>query len=317
MSTVKVIHTSSYLPIHVIKNADWELQLDTTDEWIQKRTGIQTRRYAKELTTSDLAIKAAQKLLEKSAIKPEEIEFVIVATMTPDTMSPSCAAKVQGAIGANNAFAFDISAACAGFVFALSTGIKMLSAGNQKYGIVIGAETMLSVLDWKDRSTAILFGDGAGAVLLEKTDDATLFVESLCSDGLKGDALVCGERMEQHTLSTMKMDGRGVFELVSREVPKNISETLEKAHMSADEVDLYILHQANIRLIEQVAKKLKQPIDKFPTNLERVGNTSAASVPILLDELVRNQLITIGSGQKLLLSGFGGGLSWGSIIITI
>ena len=317
MSTVKVIHTSSYLPIHEIKNADWELQLDTTDEWIQKRTGIQTRRYAKELTTSDLAIRAAQKLLEESAIKPEEIEFVIVATMTPDTMSPSCAAKVQGAIGANNAFAFDISAACAGFVFALSTGIKMLSAGNQKYGIVIGAETMLSVLDWKDRSTAILFGDGAGAVLLEKFDQTNVFVESLRSDGLKGDALVCGERMEQHTLSTMKMDGRGVFELVSREVPKNISETLEKAHMSADEVDLYILHQANVRLIEQVAKKLKQPIDKFPTNLERVGNTSAASVPILLDELVQNQSIIIGSGQKLLLSGFGGGLSWGSIIITI
>ena len=317
MSTVKVIHTSSYLPIHEIKNADWELQLDTTDEWIQKRTGIQSRRYARELTTSELAIKAAQKLLEESAIHPEEIEFIIVATMTPDSMSPSCAAKVQGEIGAINAFAFDISAACAGFVFALSTAIKMLSAGNQKYGIVIGAETMLSVLDWKDRSTAILFGDGAGAVLLEKTDQTHVFVESLRSDGLKGDALVCGERMEQHTLSTMKMDGRGVFELVSREVPKNISETLEKAHMSADEVDLYILHQANIRLIEQVAKKLKQPIDKFPTNLERVGNTSAASVPILLDELVQNQSITIGSGQKLLLSGFGGGLSWGSIIITI
>lgn len=317
MSTVKVIHTSSYLPIHEIKNADWELQLDTTDEWIRKRTGIQTRRYAKELTTSDLAIRAAQKLLEESKIHPDEIEFIIVATMTPDTMSPSCAAKVQGAIGANNAFAFDISAACAGFVFALSTGIKMLSAGNQKYGIVIGAETMLSVLDWKDRSTAILFGDGAGAVLLKKTDDATLFVETLRSDGLKGDALVCGERLEQHTLSTMKMDGRGVFELVSREVPKNISETLEKAQMSADEVDLYVLHQANVRLIEQVAKKLKQPIDKFPTNLERVGNTSAASVPILLDELVQNQSITIGSGQKLLLSGFGGGLSWGSMIITI
>ncbi len=317
MSTVKVIHTSSYLPIHEIKNADWELRLDTTDEWIRKRTGIQTRRYAKELTTSDLATRAAQKLLEESKIHPDEIEFVIVATMTPDTMSPSCAAKVQGAIGATNAFAFDISAACAGFVFALSTGVKMLSAGNRKYGLVIGAETMLSVLDWKDRSTAILFGDGAGAVLLEKTDQTTLFVESLRSDGLKGDALVCGERMEQHTLSTMKMDGRGVFELVSREVPKNISETLEKAHMSADEVDLYILHQANVRLIEQVAKKLKQPIDKFPTNLERVGNTSAASVPILLDELVQNQLITFGSGQKLLLSGFGGGLSWGSIIITI
>lgn len=317
MSTVKVIHTSSYLPIHEIKNADWELQLDTTDEWIRKRTGIQTRRYAKELTTSDLAIRAAQKLLEESKIHPDEIEFVIVATMTPDTMSPSCAAKVQGAIRANHAFTFDISAACAGFVFALSTAIKMLSAGNQKYGIVIGAETMLSVLDWKDRSTAILFGDGAGAVLLEKTDQTHVFVESLRSDGLKGDALVCGERMEQHTLSTMKMDGRGVFELVSREVPKNISETLEKAHMSADEVDLYILHQANIRLIEQVAKKLKQPIDKFPTNLERVGNTSAASVPILLDELVQNQSIIIGSGQKLLLSGFGGGLSWGSIIITI
>ena len=317
MSTVKVIHTSSYLPIHEIKNADWELQLDTTDEWIRKRTGIQSRRYARELTTSDLAIKAAQKLLEESAIHPEKIEFVIVATMTPDSMSPSCAAKVQGAIGATNAFAFDISAACAGFVFALSTAIKMLSAGNQKYGIVIGAETMLSVLDWKDRSTAILFGDGAGAILLEKTDDATLFVETLSSDGQKGEALVCGERLEQHTISTMRMDGRGVFELVSREVPKNISETLEKAQMSADDVDLYVLHQANVRLIEQVAKKLKQPIEKFPTNLASVGNTSAASIPILLDELVRNQLITIGSGQKLLLSGFGGGLSWGSMIITI
>ena len=317
MSTVKVIHTSSYLPIHEIKNTDWEHHLDTSDEWIQKRTGIQSRRYAKELTTSDLAIKAAQKLLEESEIQPEEIEFIIVATMTPDSMSPSCAAKVQGVVGAINAFAFDISAACAGFVFALSTGIKMLSAGNRKYGLVIGAETMLSVLDWKDRSTAILFGDGAGAVLLEKTDDETLFVETLCSDGQKGDALVCGERLEQHTFSTMKMDGRGVFELVSREVPKNISETLEKAQMSADEVDLYVLHQANVRLIEQVAKKLKQPIQKFPTNLASVGNTSAASIPILLDELVRNQLITIGSGQKLLFSGFGGGLSWGSIIITI
>ena len=316
MSTVNVIHTSSYLPIHEIKNTDWEHQLDTSDEWIQKRTGIQSRRYARELTTSDLAIKAAQKLLEESTIHPEEIEFVIVATMTPDSMSPSCAAKVQGAIGATNAFAFDISAACAGFVFALSTGIKMLSVGNQKYGLVIGAETMLSVLDWKDRSTAILFGDGAGAVLLEKTDDATLFVETLRSDGQKGEALVCGERLEQQ-ISTMRMDGRGVFELVSREVPKNISETLEKAQMSADDVDLYVLHQANVRLIEQVAKKLKQPIEKFPTNLASVGNTSAASIPILLDELVRNQLITIGSGQKLLLSGFGGGLSWGSMIITI
>ena len=317
MSTVKVIHTSSYLPIHEIKNTDWEHQLDTSDEWIQKRTGIQSRRYARELTTSDLAIKAAQKLLEESAIHPEEIEFVIVATMTPDSMSPSCAAKVQGAIGATNAFAFDISAACAGFVFALSTGIKMLSASRSKYGLIIGAETMLSVLDWKDRSTAILFGDGAGAVLLEQIDDATLFVETLRSDGQKGDALVCGERLEQHTISTMRMDGRGVFELVSREVPKNISETLEKAQMSADDVDLYVLHQANVRLIEQVAKKLKQPIEKFPTNLASVGNTSAASIPILLDELVRNQLIMIGSGQKLLLSGFGGGLSWGSMIITI
>ena len=316
MSTVNVIHTSSYLPIHEIKNTDWEHQLDTSDEWIQKRTGIQSRRYARELTTSDLAIKAAQKLLEESTIHPEEIEFVIVATMTPDSMSPSCAAKVQGAIGATNAFAFDISAACAGFVFALSTGIKMLSVGNQKYGLVIGAETMLSVLDWKDRSTAILFGDGAGAVLLEKTDDATLFVETLRSDGQKGEALVCGERLEQQ-ISTMRMDGRGVFELVSREVPKNISETLEKAQMSADDVDLYVLHQANVRLIEQVAKKIKQPIEKFPTNLASVGNTSAASIPILLDELVRHQLITIGSGQKLLLSGFGGGLSWGSMIITI
>ena len=314
---VQVIATSSYLPTSVITNDDWAKRVDTSDEWIVKRTGIKTRYWAKEQTTSDLATIAAKRLVEKSNISPESIEFIIVATMTPDAASPSCASLVQGAIGATNAFAFDISAACSGFVFALSTGLKMLEHGQRKYGIVIGAETMLSSLDWEDRSTAILFGDGAGAVLLQKDEEPFLLAETLQNDGQKSEALVAGKRMTNQTLSTMTMDGRGVYELVSKTVPVNIQETLQKAGYTADDIDLYLLHQANRRLVEQVAKKLKQPIEKFPMNIDHVGNTSAGSIPILLNELVENGTLKIGKNTKLLLSGFGGGLAWGSITITL
>ena len=184
---VQVIATSSYLPTSVITNDDWAKRVDTSDEWIVKRTGIKTRYWAKEQTTSELATIAAKRLVEKSNISPESIEFIIVATMTPDAASPSCASLVQGAIG-HDAFAFDVSAACSGFVFALSTGLKMLEHGQRKYGIVIGAETMLSSLDWEDRSTAILFGDGAGAVLLQKDEEPFLLAETLQNDGQKSEA---------------------------------------------------------------------------------------------------------------------------------
>ena len=176
---------------------------------------------------------------------------------------------------------------------------------------------MLSSLDWEDRSTAILFGDGAGAVLLQKDEEPFLLAETLQNDGQKSEALVAGKRMTNQTLSTMTMDGRGVYELVSKTVPVNIQETLQKAGYTADDIDLYLLHQANRRLVEQVAKKLKQPIEKFPMNIDHVGNTSAASIPILLNELVENGTLKIGEHKKLLLSGFGGGLAWGSITITL
>jgi len=230
---------------------------------------------------------------------------------------PSVAARVQGAIGAVNAFAFDITAACSGFVFALATAEKLIKSGVYKKGLVIGAEVLSKTLDWSDRTTAVLFGDGAGAVLLQKDEEPFLLAETLQNDGQKSEALVAGKRMTNQTLSTMTMDGRGVYELVSKTVPVNIQDTLQKAGYTADDIDLYLLHQANRRLVEQVAKKLKQPIEKFPMNIDHVGNTSAASIPILLNELVENGTLKIGEQNKLLLSGFGGGLAWGSITITL
>lgn len=228
MVAVKIISTSSYLPEEVLTNHDWAQLVDTSDEWIQKRTGIRQRRFAKNQQTSDLAIQAAKRLLEKSHVDVSEIGFIIVATMTPDAASPSCAALVQSAIQAENAFAFDLSAACSGFIFALSTAYKMLQSSSAKYGIVIGAETMLQSLDWQDRSTAILFGDGAGAVLLEKSSEELLYSETLQTNGGKANALVAGKRLNNHQLSTMVMDGRGVYELVSKEVPRTFNKLYEK-----------------------------------------------------------------------------------------
>lgn len=307
---VRIISTSSYIPDEVISNTDWENTLDTTNDWIVKRTGIQQRHWAKNEQTSDLCIRAAQKACSQAAISVEDIGLIIVATMTANQSSPSMACYVQEAIGASQAYAFDLNAACSGFVFALHTGIQLVEAANYRYAMIIGADAMLSAVDWSDRTTAILFGDGAGAVIIEKTSDA----RGLLGAHLKSNGALKHE-LTASSGQFLKMNGRAIFDLVTRQVPLSIEEACKQAGVSVDDMDYFVLHQANARLIEVVAKKLRQPIEKFPMNIHQYGNTSAASIPIVLDELFQKKRIK--KGQKLVLSGFGGGLSWGSLVINL
>lgn len=323
----EIIAAGKYLPEKRVLNDDLKEWMDTSDEWIRTRTGIEERRIATNENTSDLCIQAARSLLDTSNVTPDEIGFIIVATMTPDFQSPSVACLVQDAIGATNSYAFDLSAACSGFVYALSTAEKLLTGSDSSYGLVIGGETMSKVVDWDDRSTAVLFGDGAGAVLLKKTTSKRgILAESLHADGAGGRSLTCGYSPLKNPLATggdeskqsyLTMDGKAIFDFAVRNVTKNMQETAEKANMTLDEVDLFILHQANKRIIKIIAKKLNLPLSKFASNIEKHGNTSAASIPILLTDCVNDQTLTLGSEQVVMMTGFGGGLTWGSILYKV
>lgn len=302
----KIIGTGSCVPQKVLTNAEISEFLDTSDEWIRTRTGIESRHIAKsEETTSQLAVKAARKALENANTVAGEIEAIIVATSSPDYIFPSTANIVQEKIGAKNAACFDLSAACTGFLYALSVADAYIKAGMYKKVLVIGAEVMSRAVDWKDRSVCVLFGDGAGAVVLSKSiQGKSLF--RLHSDGSRAKVLTLGENKEEK----VHMNGKEVFSFALRKVPESISELLKEADIGKDEVSYFVLHQANARMIESIAKRMKLPIEKFPMNLQSHGNTSAASIPILLDTL--NKEKRIKDGDILVLSGFGGGLSWGS-----
>lgn len=314
----KITSTASYVPANKVTNQMLSTMMDTSDEWINSRTGISSRNIVEGENTSDLCSKVAEKLLKTSNKKPEELDFIIVATMTPDYGTPSVACQVQGTIGAANAFAFDISAACSGFVYALSLGEKLIRTG-KRFGMVIGGETLSKVIDWQDRSTAVLFGDGAAGVLLEISETQHFLSEKLQSDGKRGLSLTSGFTLnnspfyqkEQNQSSFLSMDGRAIYDFSLKDVTKNISEIVN------DEVDYLLLHQANKRIIEKVAKRLSIPREKFLTNMEENGNTSAASIPLLLDKSVQDGLLTIGSNQKIVLTGYGGGLTWGSILVVL
>lgn len=323
---IKITATGHYLPPQVVSNDDLAKFLDTSDEWIKKRTGILQRHISAGENTSDLAAKAAENILRKRGISGEEIDFIILATMTPDASSPSTACIVQEKIGATKAFCFDINAACSGFVFALSTACHFMRSGMYKKGLVLGAETMSKVINWEDRSTAVLFGDGAGGLLLEESDVDSFVAEDLHSDGSRFMALTADEKKVQNPFLSneqnedkqyLKMDGRGIFDFVIRSVPKTINQSIENGGLEKDDISWVVAHQANIRLLEAISKKVKIPLSKFATNIESTGNTSAASIPVLLSHMVDSKQIDIGSGEKLLFTGFGGGLTWGSIIITI
>lgn len=323
MGFAKISQVAHYAPSQVITNDDLSTIMDTNDEWISSRTGIKQRRISQSEMTSDLAGQVAQQLLDKSRIGADEIDFIIVATITPDSMMPSTAARVQAKIGAKNAFVFDLSAACSGFVFALSTAEKFIASGQYRKGMVIGAETLSKTLDWSDRRTAVLFGDGAGGVLIEATSEQHFLAESMNADGSRG-GLSSGVVGLQSPFSDqmsddkfLKMDGRAIFDFTIRDVSKSIAQLIEDSKIGVEHLDYLLLHQANSRILDKMAKKIDIPREKFLANMMAYGNTSAASIPILLSESVDKGIIHLDGSQTVLLAGFGGGLTWGSLIVKI
>lgn len=324
MAFARISQVAHYVPQRIVTNDDLAKLMDTSDDWIASRTGIRERRISRDQQTSDLATKVAQELLEKSGSNAEELDFILVATITPDSMMPSTAARVQANVGACQAFAFDVTAACSGFIFALATAEKWIASGQYKKGLVIGAEVLSKVIDWQDRRTAVLFGDGAGGVLLEADEQKHFLLESLHTDGSRGNALRSSYQglaspfsVEDPSHLGLEMDGRAVFDFAVRDVVSSLKKTLMAAQVSVGDVDYFLFHQANDRMLDKMARKLGVPREKIPSNMMHYGNTSAASIPILLSECVNEGMLTIGSGQQLLLAGFGGGLTWGILLITI
>ena len=320
MTKTRIIGTGSYLPLTILSNEHLSTIVDTNDEWIMERTGIKERRIATTETTSSMASAAALLALEDSKVLAEDIDLIIVATFTPDSSMPSVSCKVQGSIGAVHAVCFDLNAACSGFLFALTTAHAYISSGIYKNALIIGAEALSRAIDWTDRGTCVLFGDGAGAVVLSK--DSVGFIGSLLgSDGGKGEVLTYSKQMTKNLFdkeiienSYIQMDGQEVFKFAVRKVPENISQLLEQHHTNIGQIDHFILHQANKRIIQSVAKRLNADENKFPINLNYCGNTSAASIPILIDDLNRGGKLK--KNDTLVLSGFGGGLTWGSCLLT-
>jgi 3-oxoacyl-[acyl-carrier-protein] synthase-3 len=320
----RILGTGSYLPKTVMTNHDLERLVETSHEWILERTGIRERRIASDKeATSDLAYYAAQMALETSGVGSEDIDFIIVATATPDMLFPSTACIVQDRLGAKRAFAFDLSAACSGFVYALSVADQLIQSGSSQCGIVIGAEVLSRFIDWTDRGTCVLFGDGAGAAVLSgRKGHRGILSTHLHSDGSFGDLLSipgggsrhpAGERMLRDRMQYIKMRGNETFKVAVNTLNQVVEEVLSHHGLRGEEIHLLIPHQANLRIIQAVAKKLGLSMDKVMVNLDRYGNTSAASIPIALDEAVREGRVK--KNDLILLEAFGGGLTWGAALI--
>ncbi len=316
----KICGTGSCVPVEVWDNQKLAGMVETSDEWIRERTGVARRHIAGgEETTAYLASQAAINALENAGMKPEEVELIIAATISPDQIMPSTSCEIQKHIGAVNATCFDLNAACTGFLFALNTAQAYLGQGVYKTALIVGAETLSNLTNWQDRSTCILFGDGAGAAVL-RAEDEGIFAQVTHSDGEKGGVLTCTsrnriayEKCAAAPETYMQMDGKEVFKFAVSKVPEAIDELLEKTQLDVQQIDYFLLHQANERIVRSVAKRLKQSMEKFPINMEEYGNTSSASIPILLDNLNRSGALK--SGEKIILSGFGAGLSYGASLI--
>lgn len=319
----KITATGAYVPEGVITNNDLSKIVDTNDEWIVSRSGIKNRHFAmtEDENTSDIAAKACDMIIKKGGISPEEIDLLIVATVSADYCTPSTACLVQAKVGAKNAVAFDIGAACSGFIFGLSVADKYIQSGMIKNAVIIGAEVLSKYLDFTDRGTCVLFGDGAAGVLLQRSDKRGIIAEEIGSDGFKGHALTGGYAPVKNAFSScdgnanraLKMDGRAIFDFATRQVPKSVESLLKKSEMDRDNIDFVIAHQANSRIVQIISKKLKIPMDKFYLNMYEYGNTSSASIPIALNEMMEKGLIKENSVG--LLTGFGAGLTWGSMLI--
>jgi len=307
----RIIGTGSYLPPRIITNIELEKTLDTTDEWITSRTGIKERRVVDDQSTCDLALEASIKALEMAEMKVSEIDLVILATTTPDKIFPATATMLQDRIGASCP-AFDIQAVCAGFVFALTTAQQYIENGVAKNILVVGSETMSKIVDWNDRSTAILFGDGAGAVVVSKDNNTGIKHAKLCSDGSYLSSLHVNNNGINET-GTIEMAGNEVYKIAVNRLSDLAEESLKDCNMTSDDLAWMIPHQANIRIISAVAKRIKLPMHKVILTIEKHGNTSAASIPLALDVAVRDGRIK--KGDNLLFEGIGGGFSWGSLLV--
>ncbi|MGO1469444.1 MAG: beta-ketoacyl-ACP synthase III [Tissierella sp.] len=314
----------SFLPKKVMTNSDLEKIVDTSNEWIIERTGIKERRIAEDdMATSDLSAIAAQRAMENAGIVPEDIDLILVATITPDHLFPSTACMVQKHIGAINAAAFDINAGCTGFIYALTTAKAFIKSGIYRKILVIGSEALSKIVNWKDRNTCVLFGDGAGACIVEPCEEGFgMIAEELGSDGRKGDVLIvpAGGTRKPTSLETVEeglnfieMDGREVFKFAVRIMGKSSKSVLKKANLKTEDIDLLIPHQANIRIIDSALKKLNLSKEKVFVNLDKYGNMSAASIPVALDEALKVKKLK--KGDNLLLVAFGAGLTWGSIVL--
>lgn len=314
LQSARIISVGTYVPENVVTNKDLEKIVNTTDEWIFTRSGIRERHIVpmdSQVSASELGAKAAIIAIERAGLKPAEIDGIICATFTPDSFFPSTACRIQAIIGCSNAFAFDVSAACAGFVYALTVADGLIKAGRNKNVLVIGTEVISKVLDWTDRSTCVLFGDGAGAVVLQASEDSKRGILSthLTSDGTLGDILKLPAWGEKRT---MQMKGNDVFKHAVRMMSEAAYTVLGDAGYGLDRVDYLIPHQANIRIIQAVAELLKLPKDKVVTNLEYFGNTSSASIPLALDEVWGKGLIK--NDTMVLFTALGGGITAGSVL---
>jgi 3-oxoacyl-[acyl-carrier-protein] synthase-3 len=306
----RIIGTGSYLPPKVVTNADLEKTLDTSDEWITSRTGIKQRHIAHNQSTTDLATIAANNALESAGISASDLDLIIVATTTPDKIFPAVATMVQHNIGANCP-GFDLQAVCAGFIFALTTAEAYIKNGMNNI-LVIGSETMSNIIDWSDRNTAVLFGDGAGAVVLGSDANTGILHSQIFSDGSYLSSLQT-TNTKINEQGFIAMAGNEVFKIAVNNLSNLAVRTLEEMSLTGDDIDFMVPHQANIRIISAVAKKIKVPMERVILTVQKHGNTSAASIPLALDEGVKSG--KIHKGHKLLFEGIGGGFSWGSVLV--
>jgi len=312
----RIVGTGSYLPEKVLTNRDLEAKIDTTDEWIYSRTGIRQRHIAADgESTSDLALQASRKALAAAGITPADLDLIVVATTTPDMVFPSTACILQAKLGARNCPAFDVQAVCSGFIYGVSTADHFVRSGQYRHVLVVGAETYSRILDWTDRGTCVLFGDGAGAVVLRRDNAPGILSTRLHADGAYADMLavpgtVCGGQVSGRPL--LQMDGPGVFRFAVKVLDEIVAETLAASGLQKMDIDWLVPHQANIRIIQATARKLGMSMEKIVVTVDRHANTSAASIPLALDEAARDGRIR--AGQHVLMEAIGGGFTWGAVL---
>jgi len=321
MPNSKITGTGGYLPDEVLTNADLEKMVDTTDEWIFTRTGIRERHIADDgQAVSDLALQASLKAIDAAGIDKNDIDLIIVATTTPDRIFPSTACLLQDKLDLHGSAAFDVQAVCSGFVYALGIADRFIRTGGAKCALVVGAETLSRIIDWKDRSTCVLFGDGAGAVIVQASEDPGIISSHLHADGQYKELLTVPSGISQGFEDVMRgeaymqMQGNEVFKVAVNTLGRIVDETLEANNMQKSDIDWLVPHQANIRIIGATAKKLNMSMDQVVVTVDRHGNTSAASIPLAFDEAVRDGRIQ--RGQTVLMEAFGGGFTWGSVLLT-